>query len=92
MYRYGTPLDNRPQCMIECTSMRDLEYPPDVVVVVEEIRIKGMSDDESAHILEDNLHVAVLRAIAWGTDCQWTKDMALEALETCDLDFERWCA
>lgn len=47
-------------------------------------------DDESAHSLEDALHVKVLRAIADGSPN--AKELALAALKTLDIEFCRWCA
>lgn len=46
-------------------------------------------DDETAHVHEDALHVAVLRAIAAGAPNAQT--LAVEALKTVGLDFSRWC-
>lgn len=50
-----------------------------------------MDDDEAAHGMEDDLHQAVLRAIAYGT-CTDPTGCAEAALETLKLDFARWCA
>jgi hypothetical protein len=47
-------------------------------------------DDENAHSLEDELHVAVLRAVAEGMAAEDAAELAREALTTCDLDFCRW--
>lgn len=48
-------------------------------------------DDENAHSLEDELHVAVLKAIADG-ECTDPVGCATEALKTLFIDFSRWCA
>ena len=48
-------------------------------------------DDEKAHGLEDDLHHAVLRAIANGTATD-PAECARRALKTLSLDFARWCA
>lgn len=52
-------------------------------------RVSG--DPEYAHGLEDELHVAVLTAIANGT-CDDPVACAAEALKTEDIDFVRWYA
>ena len=48
-------------------------------------------DHERAHELEDDLHQAVLQAIADGT-AKDPENMAKAALESLNLDFERWYA
>jgi len=48
-------------------------------------------DDETAHILEDALHQAVLRAIADG-ECDHPNLVAAAALQTNSISFSRWCA
>jgi hypothetical protein len=48
-------------------------------------------DDESAHILEDRLHEAVLQAIAEDR-CDSPALCAAEALKTEDIEFSRWYA
>ena len=45
-------------------------------------------DDEEMHGKEDALHVDVLRAIADGAPN--ASDLAREALNTCDIRFNRW--
>ncbi len=50
-----------------------------------------VDDDEKAHGLEDDLHQAVLKAIADGTATDPT-ECARRALKTLSLDFARWCA
>jgi len=63
--------------------------PHDIMERVVDIkRIAG--DDERAHSEEDKLHQDVLRAIADGAPN--SSLLARAALETCDLDFARWCA
>ena len=50
-------------------------------------------DDETAHSMEDDLHVEVLDAIASGTlKGDDAKEAAALALKTQDIDFARWCA
>jgi hypothetical protein len=62
----------------------------DVRAVIEHIRqISG--DSERAHIMEDKLHQAVLRAIADGT-CENPVGCAQDALVTQKIEFERWHA
>lgn len=48
------------------------------------------NDDERAHSLEDDLHVAVLTAIAGGVGDP--RALAREALKTKDIKFSRYCA
>ena len=66
--------------------------PEKVRDLVQKIREKVEDgDDEALHSKEDNLHIAVLKAIADGS----AKDpvrCAKAALETLDFDFSRWCA
>lgn len=47
-------------------------------------------DAERAHSEEDELHLAVLRAIADGAP--GAADLAREALRASELSFSRWCA
>jgi len=49
------------------------------------------SDDEAAHSKEDELHQAVLDAIANG-ECELPSVAARIALETLKIKFCRWCA
>lgn len=49
------------------------------------------SDDEAAHGAEDELYRHVLEAIAGGW-CEDPAECAREALETRNIEFERWCA
>lgn len=49
------------------------------------------SDDEMAHVAEDNLYSKVLKAIAAGK-CEDPVACAAECLKTQKLDFARWCA
>lgn len=49
-----------------------------------------VDDDESAHSAEDDLHRAVLAAIADGAENPAA--LAAAALKTVGLDFARWCA
>ncbi len=66
-----------------------LDMAGDVGAVVDAIkRLAG--DDEVAHSLEDDLHVAVLRLVAAGHP--EARELAAAALETVDVDFARHCA
>ncbi len=51
-------------------------------------------DDEKAHSLEDDLREDVLRAIANNTEMthQQVKDLAMVALSTSGIDFQRHCS
>lgn len=49
------------------------------------------ADHEAAHIKEDELHLKVLRAIANGS-AEDPVGLALLALQSQDIDFQRWCA
>lgn len=49
-------------------------------------------DYEVAHSLEDDLHRAVLAAIANGEHDDSAMDMARMALKTGDIEFARYCA
>lgn len=62
----------------------------DVLAAVDMIRAEA-SDDESAHGTEDELHGAVLHAIADGS-CPDPKAWAAAALESTKISFSRWCA
>ena len=48
------------------------------------------SDDEAAHVKEDELYVDVLRAISEGVED--APQLAFEALQTLEISFSRWCA
>lgn len=48
-------------------------------------------DPEAAHGLEDDLHKAVLYAIAEG-ECAGPQACAVAALKTLEVDFPRWRA
>jgi len=61
----------------------------DVREFVEDIR-HAADDDEVAHSMEDELYVAILKAIANGADNP--EKLAAEALKTKDIEFSRWCA
>jgi len=67
--------------------MMTVEFVKAAVAAVE--RVGG--DDEQAHSQEDDLHLAVLTAIAEGT-CEDPQACAKEAIKTVALDFARWCA
>ena len=55
-------------------------------------KIEGLThDDEAAHAEEDDLHVAVLKAIADGK-CADPAACAREALKTTEMKFARWLA
>lgn len=65
----------------------------DVWKQIDEIRAQDnehADDDEYAHILEDQLYLAVLGAIAGGAAN--ARELAEEALKTQALNFARWCA
>lgn len=62
----------------------------DVQVALNNIR-DSKDDDEVAHSMEDDLHQAVLLAIADGT-AEEPKIMARLALESLNINFSRWCA
>jgi hypothetical protein len=49
-------------------------------------------DDEAAHAREDDLHVAVLQAIAAGTWRDAPAVLCAAALKTKEIEFARWCA
>lgn len=61
----------------------------DVEARVDALR-NAHDDDEGAHSEEDDLHQAVLQAIANGAPN--SAQLARAALQTCDIDFARWCA
>jgi len=55
-------------------------------------RIRGMAgDDEAAHSAEDRLRERVLRFIADGK-ADDPQLLALAALQTSKIEFQRWCA
>lgn len=56
--------------------------------VAQIVAIRG--DDEVAHGKEDDLWRDVLRHIADGG--AGARELAIEALTTLDIEFERWCA
>ena len=72
--------------------MTDLTHDLTVEKVRAEVeRITAIAgDDECAHSAEDDLHQAVLTAIARGEGP--AQELAAEALKTLHVDFERWCA
>lgn len=60
---------------------------------VEDIRgeiqiIAEVENDADMHMLEDGLHVAVLKAIAGGAPN--AAELAAEALKTREIEFTRW--
>ena len=61
----------------------------DIKQRLEEIMAK-LQDDEVAHGLEDDLAKDILTAIAHGESN--AQDLAMEAIKTYELDFERWRA
>ncbi|WP_459198739.1 hypothetical protein [Bacillus subtilis] len=61
----------------------------DVLNTVERIR-KSAGDDEIAHSMEDSLYLNVLMAIATGAEN--ASELAEAALNTQDIDFQRWCS
>lgn len=57
--------------------------------------LRGVDDPEVFHIAEDELHRAVLAAIADRTQIsggRWAAEMAAAALETTGITTERWYA
>ena len=61
----------------------------DVITLVEKIRLLAEEQkDADAHIKEDELHIQVLRQIAWGHPTPG--DIAREAVKTLVFDFSRW--
>lgn len=55
-------------------------------------KIERLSDNpESAHVEEDHMRDAVLRAIASGL-VDDPAACAKEAIKSCDIAFPRWCA
>lgn len=74
--------------------MRALTMPltkEEVEAAVEDIR-KIAGDDEAAHGDEDELHCAVMQAIADGTWRDSPAALCRAALKTKEIDFARWCA
>ena len=59
------------------------------------LRVKGIEeikdDDEAAHSTEDGLYEDFVRYIA-ETGNEKQKKMAKAVLQTCEIDFARWCA
>lgn len=47
------------------------------------------NDDEAAHVLEDELYLSVLTAIAEGK-CDNPMQFAQEAIKCCEIDMQRW--
>ncbi len=62
----------------------------DVVARVDAV-YRYRSDDETAHQVEDDLYVDVLKAIAAG-QCEDPSGCAAAALKTQDICFARWYA
>ena len=62
----------------------------DVLQRIAEIR-RIAGDYEAAHSEEDDLHRAVLLAIATG-DTENSQEIAAAALTTQDIEFSRYCA
>lgn len=66
-----------------------------VILAVEEVRRRvellreTAGDSEVAHAIEDEIHVTVLRAVAAGGTN--SVELALEALKTLEIQFNRWC-
>jgi hypothetical protein len=69
--------------------MADALTPATAREVVECIRALA-DDDEVAHGIEDDLHLAVLKQVAAGDPN--AKELAAIAASTEALDFSRWCA
>lgn len=61
----------------------------DIADKIAEIKAEA-NDDESAHCDEDDLHLAVLKAIADGAPNP--AELAAEAIKTREIRFWRWCA
>jgi hypothetical protein len=49
------------------------------------------SDDERAHVMEDNIHFAVIESISLGK-CQDIVNCCKEVMKSTDIPFHRWCA
>ena len=64
--------------------------PEEVKQRVQDIR-DSVSDDETAHSMEDDLYFDVLASIAAGL-CSDPAKCAEEATKTAEIDFARWCA
>lgn len=71
----------------------DVLTPELVTRCVEIIKAIGEDyiDDEVAHVMEDELHQAVLKYVASVSDI-YAQEMAGIALTTSKLKFARWCA
>jgi hypothetical protein len=63
--------------------------PAMVRLRVKDIR-RYSGDDGVAHSMEDGLREDVLQAIADGAEN--SRELAIAALETSQIDFARWCA
>lgn len=67
-------------------------------MTVEEVRrrvteILDCSDDnEQAHSYEDQLHADVLASIGLLSTDPWAKEIARVALETLEIEYQRWYA
>ncbi len=57
------------------------------LTAIREIR----GDDESAHGMEDDLYLDLLKSIAGGS-CDDPSGCAALAIQSKDIDFCRWCA
>lgn len=66
-----------------------IDDPGEVHRIVKQIEALA-DDDEVAHSSEDDLHHAILRAIANGSGP--APELAKEGLKTLDIKFARWCA
>lgn len=64
---------------------------PDEIKKSVEVISAVAGDNEDAHIKEDELHLAVLTAIADGT-CDDPRACAAEAIKTQAIEFTRWHA
>lgn len=62
----------------------------DIQSMLDEIKAES-GDPEVAHCTEDDMHFALLQAIADGT-CENPQECARLALTSTDIDFPRWCA
>jgi hypothetical protein len=62
----------------------------DVQKQIHMIAVTLNGDDEQQHSYEDALHKDVLREVAAGAEN--SQELAIEALKTVDLNFDRWCA
>lgn len=63
------------------------EFVKEYLAFIEEIS----GDDERAHIMEDNIYFAVIKAIAEGR-CENITQCCVEVIKCEDIEFSRWHA